>query len=65
MTDTTESQRPDDDRENAVVREVRQVRARLWNESGGTAKGYIDMIRRQSRRRAAERAAREQEKKSA
>lgn len=63
----TDAQRPEpgQDRDNPVVREVRETRARLWRESGGTVRGYIDLIRRRSAERAAGEAGKEREKRSA
>ena len=46
MTDTYETEWPD----NPVVAEVRAIRAKLWEEGGGTVAGFIDLIRHRAAR---------------
>jgi hypothetical protein len=36
--------------DNAVVREVRAIRARLWRQGGGTVAGLIRLVRGRARK---------------
>jgi hypothetical protein len=59
------SRTPRPNQDNPVIREIREIRARLWREGGRTMRGYLDLIRRRSAERAAGEADKEREKRSA
>ncbi len=44
MSDTSRTEWPD----NPVVAEVRAIRAKLWQEGGGTVAGFLELIRRRA-----------------
>lgn len=42
-----------------VVAEIRAIRQQMWNESGGTIDGYVELIARESKQRKARTTAKE------
>lgn len=60
----TAPQQPPQREQNPVLEEIWAIRERMWREAGGTAKGYVERMRRlEAERRKEEQAAPERQKR--